>query len=129
MKIPALTCLFATAALTPALAADPRFIASLKHLDPQVRLEQICDYEAMNRIGHGNSGFSPDRAKSDVMSAPRHLGDLLVGTGGAFRSAGNWYRFSFKCQASPDHLKVLSFEYQVGSIIPESKWNSYGLWR
>jgi Domain of Unknown Function (DUF930) len=114
---------------TPGLAVDPRFISSLGRLDAATRLEQICDYEAMDRISHGSGGFRPDRAKSDVVTAPDHLGDLLVGKGGAFRSAGHWYQFSFKCRASPDHLKVLSFDYRVGSMIPESKWNTYGLWR
>jgi len=26
-------------------------------------------------------------------------------------------------------MKVLSFEYQTGKAIPESKWEDYGLWR
>jgi hypothetical protein len=114
MKSVVLTSLFVTIALTPAIAADPRFIASLSHLDPQTRLEQICDYEAMNRIGRSGQAFRPDRAKSDVVTSPRHLGDTLVGSGGAFRSKGQWYQFSFSCKASPDHLKVLSFDYHVG---------------
>jgi hypothetical protein len=111
------------------LAADARFIASLGRLDPQMRLEQICDYEAMNRIGRSGQAFHPDRAKSDVVTPPRHVGDTLVGAGGAFRSAGNWYQFSFTCKTSPDHLRVLSFEYRVGAIIPQAKWEVYGLWR
>jgi uncharacterized protein DUF930 len=129
MKSVVLTSLFVTIALTPAIAADPRFIASLSHLDPQTRLEQICDYEAMNRIGRSGQAFRPDRAKSDVVTSPRHLGDTLVGSGGAFRSKGQWYQFSFNCKASPDHLKVLSFDFHVGEVIPEAKWNAYGLWR
>ncbi len=114
---------------TPGLAVDPRFISSLGRLDAATRLDQSFDYEAMDRIGHSGTGYHPDRAKSDVVTAPQHLGDLLVGTGGAFRSAGHWYQFSFKCRTAHDHLKVLSFEYKVGAIIPETKWNSYGLWR
>ncbi|SDS03151.1 DUF930 domain-containing protein [Bradyrhizobium canariense] len=129
MKTIGLASVFVTIAVAPVLAADARFVASLGRLDPQTRLEQICDYEAMDRIGHSGTGYHPDRAKSDVMTAPQHLGDLLVGTGAAFRSDGHWYQFSFKCRTARDHLKVLSFEYKVGAIIPETKWNSYGLWR
>jgi hypothetical protein len=129
MKSVVLTSIFVTMAVTPVIAADPRFIASLGRLDPQTRLEQICDYEAMNRIGRSGEAFRPDRAKSDVVTSPRHLGDTLVGAGAAFRSQGRWYQFSFHCKASPDHLKVLSFDYRVGEIIPEAKWNTYGLWR
>jgi hypothetical protein len=129
MRLVALTSIFVTVAVTPLIAADARFIASLGRLDPQMRLEQICDYEAMKRIGRRGQAFHPDRAKSDVVTPPRHLGDILIGAGGAFRSQGRWYQFSFTCKASPDHLRVLSFDYRVGEMIPEAKWNTYGLWR
>ncbi len=86
----------------PALAGNERFYASLKRLDP---------------------------AKSDVTSHPQHRGDTVKGTGGAFRSKGQWYAFSFTCKGTPDHLKVLSFSYKIGPRIPETKWASYGLWR
>jgi hypothetical protein len=129
MRLVAAISAFVAIAVTPVLAADPRFIASLGRLDSQTRLEQICDYEAMTRIGGHGQPFRPDRAKSDVVTPPKHLGDTLIGNGGAFRSEGHWYQFSFSCKASPDHLKVLSFSYQVGAMIPEAKWDSYGLWR
>jgi hypothetical protein len=129
MRLVAAISILATIAVTPVLAADARFIASLGRLDSQTRLEQICDYEAMTRIGSRGQAFRPDRAKSNVVTPPRHLGDTLIGTGGAFRSEGRWYQFSFTCKASPDHLSVLSFSYQVGAIIPEAKWDAYGLWR
>ena len=56
-------------------------------------------------------------------------GDLAEGTGGAFRSRGQWYQFSFHCKTTPDRLKILSFDYHVGEKIPEDKWDVYGLWR
>ena len=49
--------------------------------------------------------------------------------GGAFRSRGKWYAFSYTCTATPDHMKVLSFKYEIGKAIPEAKWASYGLWQ
>ena len=107
---------------SPALAIDDRFLSSLNKLDPQTRLEQICDLEAMNRIARA------DRAKSDVISHPVHGGNTLTANGAAFRQNGKWYQFSFVCKATPDHLRVLSFSYKVGEAIPEQKWSSYGLW-
>ena len=56
-------------------------------------------------------------------------GDTIKGKGGAFRSRGQWYQFSFTCKTTPDHLKILSFDYRVGEKIPEDKWDDYGLWR
>jgi hypothetical protein len=108
-------------------ADDGRFLASLRKLDPEVRLEQVCDLEAMNQVRQ--QGFAADRAKSDVISRPRHNGDTLIASGGAFRSQGKWYQFSFVCKGSPDHLHVLSFQYRIGKEIPAAKWSSLGLWR
>lgn len=113
----------------PAHAADSRFYNSLKQLDSATRLEQVCDIEAMRQIDRDSNPYHPDRAKSDVLSAPRHAGDTVKGTGGAFRSKGKWYAYSFTCKGSPDHYKVLSFSYKIGAPIPENKWASYGLWR
>lgn len=112
-----------------ATSPDDRFYASLRRLDPNTRLDQACDYEAMKRIDRDSSPYHPDRAKTDVISASQHIGDTVKGTGGAFRSKGQWYSFSFACTGSPDHLKVLSFTYKIGQLIPESKWAGYGLWR
>lgn len=114
---------------TPALAMDARFAASLKRLDPATRLEQVCDLEAMNRIDRDPNPYHPDRAKTDVVSHPQHVGDTVKGKGGAFRSKGRWYSFSFECKGSPDRMKVLSFSYKIGELIPESKWAALGLWR
>ncbi len=116
-------------AATAAVAMDPRFAASLKRLDPETRLEQVCDLEAMNRISRDDNPFHPDRAKTDVLAHPVHAGDVVKGTGGAFRSKGRWYAFAFTCKGSPDHMRVLSFTYKIGDLIPESKWASLGLWR
>lgn len=113
----------------PAFAMDARFAASLKKLDPETRLEQICDLEAMTRIDHDPNPYHPDRAETDVVSHPQHTGDIVAGKGGAFRSKGRWYSFSFACKGSPDHMKVLSFSYKIGELIPESKWAALGLWR
>jgi len=108
---------------------DARFAASLKKLDPQTRLEQVCDLEAMSRIDRDANPYHPDRAKTDVVSSPVHAGDTVTGKGGAFRSKGKWYSFSFTCKGSADHMQVLSFSYKIGEMIPESKWAALGLWR
>ncbi len=108
---------------------DARFAASLKKLDPETRLEQVCDLEAMSRIDRDANPYHPDRAKTDVISHPVHTGDTVTGKGGAFRSKGHWYSFSFACEGTPDHTKVLAFSYKIGELIPESKWAAYGLWR
>src|SRR5262245_61739714 len=102
------------------VSSEAQFQKALDRLDPQTRLEQVCDLEAMKRIKQDKK-FLPDRAQGSASTEPKTEGDTLTAKGGAFRSKGGWYELSFVCQASPDHKKVLSFEYQTGKSIPESK--------
>jgi hypothetical protein len=108
---------------------DPRFYASLKRLDPETRLDQVCDYEAMLRIGRDPNRFHPDRAKAEVISEARRSTESVSASGGAFRSDGHWYSLSYTCTTTRDHMKVTSFNYQIGKLIPEAEWSKYGLWR
>jgi hypothetical protein len=126
MKFP-LFLLVLLVLVAPAHALDARFAASLGKLDPKTRLEQVCDLEAMRKIGQG--GTRVDRAKSDVITSPQHLGDTLVAKGAAFRAGGKWYQVAFTCKATPDHKTVLDFTYKTGAAIPAAKWPAYGLWK
>jgi Domain of Unknown Function (DUF930) len=129
MKLVGMTLATVFLLTTPSLALEARFEASLRRLDPATRLEQICSLESMARIKRDGKQFRPDRAVIDAVSAPKISGNSVQGSGGAFRSRGRWYQFEFTCKTTDDHMKVLSFDYRIGSPIPESQWNEYGLWR
>lgn len=113
----------------PAATAETRFERSLKMLAPTERLEQICDYTAMKQIGAARNGLRPDRAVGDARAQTVIDEDSIEAKGAAFRSHGKWYALSYTCTATPDHMKVLSFDYRIGPAIPEDKWASYGLWQ
>lgn len=112
----------------PASAQDQRFLDSLRRVEPQTRLEQVCDFTAMSDINR-DTGRQADRAKSDVTANPSHRGDTVIATGGAFRSRGQWFSLTYTCKGTPDHLHVTSLQYKIGEAIPTSKWASLGLWR
>jgi hypothetical protein len=124
----------AAAALVPfvmapfACSADPRTDAALKQVDPETRLTEACNLAALDRIASDPSSYRPEHVSVDQFSAPSRKGDTLQGSGGAFRSGGNWYHLGFKCTASPDHMKVLSFTYKVGEKVPKSQWSSFNLY-
>lgn len=103
--------------------------AELRKLDPATRLEQVCDIEAMRQIKRDPTSYRPDRAVLAATSDPKTAGHIIEGTGGAFRSKGKWYSFSFKCEASDDHMQVLAFDYRLGEAIPENQWAEDGLWQ
>jgi hypothetical protein len=113
------------AAVSEAVAGE-KFRKALDRLDPQTRLEQVCDLEAMNRIKKDQK-YKPDRAQGAASADPKTEGHKITAKGGAFRSSGGWFELSFTCEATPDHMKVLSFEYQTGKPIPKEKWEEYGL--
>jgi hypothetical protein len=124
--------LLMTSMAWPACAAsraEKRFEAMLQRIDPSERLEQVCEYAALTKIGHDRNPYRPDRVVIEAMSPPKVSGDKMSGSGAALRSKGKWYQFEFTCKAAPDRLKVESFNYQVGAEIPEDSWQRYGLWR
>jgi hypothetical protein len=112
----------------PSWALDPRITRTLLKIDPDTRLEQVCDIEAMRQISRTRR-FDADRAKSDVSSPPQHTGDNMKANGAALRSKGKWYALTFVCNGTADHLRVLSFSFQIGAEVPKSRWADLGLWR
>jgi hypothetical protein len=120
-------CLIAAFTM-PAGAASKRVEKKLEILDPMTRLEQICAIETMSRVHKDKNPHRPDRAIIYALAAPVLKGDTVTGEGGAFRSKGKWYRYSFTCKATADHMAVSSFSYKIGDPIPEEKWESYGLY-
>ena len=118
-----------TANVTTAMADDGRFERSLEMLAPAERLEQLCDFTAMTRIRSEKKEFRPDRAVANAMAESLAKDDTLEVTGGAFRSKKRWYALTYRCTATPDHLKIVAFNYKIGEEIPESKWASFGLWQ
>jgi hypothetical protein len=128
MKQIVLTACLAAAFAAPAGAASKRVEQKLEILDPMTRLEQICAIETMSRVHKDKNPYRPDRAIIYALAAPVLKGDTVTGEGGAFRSKGKWYRYSFTCKATADHMKVSTFSYKIGDPIPEEKWETYGLY-
>ena len=115
--------------LLPASASanDSKVERILKQLDPDARFEQVCDLEATRRIGKDRS-YRPERAIVSALGEPQIANTTMSGTGGAFKSKGQWFQFSFKCETTPDHMQVQSFSYQIGEPIPQEQWEKSGLW-
>ena len=111
-----------------AAADDARFFKSLEKLAPTERLEQLCDYTAMTQIRKDARNFRPERAVANAGADVKMKNDTIEAISGAFRSRKKWYALTYNCTATPDHLKVVSFNYKIGDEIPEAKWAAFGLW-
>jgi hypothetical protein len=112
-----------------ASANDAKVERILKTLDPDARFEQVCDLEALRQISKDGKTYRPERTIVSALATPKVHDTTMSGSGGAFRSKGLWYQFSFTCRTSSDHMKVLAFTYQIGEPIPEEKWEPHGLWK
>lgn len=123
-----LLALAALAIAAPPAAATSRIDRELMKLAPVTRMLQVCDLGVMNAIAK-SSRRMPDRASVSALSEPRIDDNSISGDGGAFRSRGQWYRFTYECAVTPDHMRVKSLTYKTGSLIPESDWPKYGLYR
>lgn len=106
---------------------DARTERALKRLDPDARFEQVCDLEAMRHISKDKT-YKPERSIVGALETPKVAKSKMTGAGGAFRSKGKWYQFSFMCETTPDHMKVQAFSFKVGEPIPEEDWEKNGLW-
>jgi hypothetical protein len=109
-------------------AATSRLDAMLRRLEPDTRFEQVCDIALMTQIKADASPFDPDRVVGGALEPQQHDGLVLRGEGAALRSGGRWYRLSFQCRTTPDHMRVVDLTYRIGAAIPEERWGDYGLW-
>ncbi len=121
------TALCTLALAAPAFAIDARIRGQLEKLTPEERLEQRCDMEAMDRIG-GTDGFRPDKVIAYAFGDPKLDGTTFKTKGAVFRSKGEWYRLSYKCEASADRLEVNAFKYKIGDQVPHEDWAAHYLY-
>ena len=112
---------------TPAQAMDGAAAEELQRLDPQTRLEQRCDLEAMERIHKDPVKLVPDELVAYAFGEPKIKGDRIKSTGAAFRSKGEWYHLSYTCSTTPDHMTVLTFQYAIGDVVPHDQWSHHYL--
>lgn len=123
-------CTLALAPLvaSPAMALDARIRNQLQKLTPEERLEQRCDMEAMDKISGGKGGFRPDKVIAYAFGDPKLEGTTFKTRGAVFRSGGEWYRLSYKCEASADRLEVNAFKYKIGDMVPREDWAAHYLY-
>ena len=81
----------------------------------------------MRHIGKDKT-YRPERSMVGALESPKVSKSTMTGRGGAFKSKGQWFQFSFKCETTPDHMKVQAFSFQIGQPIPQEKWETNGLW-
>ncbi len=127
MKKPLLMVAFALFSAASAHALDDRIVKQLNALAPDERREQRCDMEAMDRI-RKEAGFKPDKVIAYSFGDPEENGNAIRAPGAVFRSGGDWYRLKYKCETGDQGLKVMTFDYKIGSKVPKEDWEEHYLY-
>ncbi|ATN36867.1 hypothetical protein ACO34A_24125 (plasmid) [Rhizobium sp. ACO-34A] len=118
------TLLLAVAVLSfpsSAYSLDAKVISQLKKLNEADQLEQRCDIEGMEQL-------HADKVISYTFSRPIRAPIHLLASGAVFRRKGDWYRLSYDCTTSRDHLRIEAFRYAEGARIPRKDWPSLYLY-
>ncbi len=114
---------------TPAYALkDDRLNGQLMKLDPATRLEQTCDTEVMLRINRENRKFRVDKVIAYAFGDTIMEKNSFEAPGAMLRSKGQWYRLKYICRTGPRHLDAHQLEYEIGPVIPRSKWAKHYLY-
>lgn len=108
-------------------AAPHRHDEMMLHLDPATRIEQRCNARAMGAISREHRDMRPDELVAYAFADTKVGADNIVAPGAAVRSAGHWYRLSYRCQTSADGLDIKDFSYALGSEVPRSDWPAHYL--
>ena len=116
--------------LSQDVLADRRSLQArlaLAQLSPAEQVEQLCNIEAMAQVGHWNGSLHPDRVVAYAMADTQLKENAFSADGAAVHSQRDWYRLKFQCGLTPDHTKVVNFEFTMGDPIPRKDWTEYGL--
>ncbi|MFG1478181.1 DUF930 domain-containing protein [Xanthobacter sp. V4C-4] len=120
-------CAGAACVLGGAAAASPRRDEMILHLDPATRIEQRCNARAMGVISREHHDLRPDELVAYAFADTQVGADTIVASGAAVRSAGHWYRLSYRCRTTADGLDIREFSYALGSEVPRADWSAHYL--
>jgi hypothetical protein len=110
--------------------ADPRnrkIVETLKHLEPQTRSEQLCDFEAILQINRQFNQYAVDFVVAYATETVVRKGDALIARGAAFHNNGQWYNLAFECQLSASQRDVTHLKFKLGDAIPGGQWADLNL--
>jgi hypothetical protein len=124
-----LVMLFILAGSAHTALADASMDRVLKELEPEERAHQVCNLRGLDAIRKGSHLRGVDRVATTIQRPAVFKDNVVVAKGGVVRAKNHWYFLDFTCAVSSDQMKATSFDYKLGSEIPEDKWEEYGLWK
>jgi hypothetical protein len=108
--------------------ADASMDRVLKELEPEERAHQVCNLRGIDAVRKG-SHLKVDRVTVTLQKPAVFKDNVVTAKSGAVRANNRWYFLDFTCGVTDDQMRATSFNYKLGSEIPEAKWEDYGLWK
>nr|WP_274706782.1 DUF930 domain-containing protein [Allorhizobium sonneratiae] len=105
-----------------AILSNPHVRQALGHLPVEQRIVQMCSIETLEQIRHTMPGSYPDLLVPFSTTGGRISGHVLDASGGAFRSRGQWYDISYRCESDAKVTTILSYRFQIGEPVPRGEW-------
>ena len=87
------------------------------------RAARLCFTELQAQLLHALPPYFPDILPSYRLNKSTSIEVRSA----AFRSAGQWYSLSYRCEVDADATRVVSFGFNVGDPIPRSEWQRRGI--
>lgn len=112
------TTLYTASALASRLGKAT--LADLDLTDPQERVIQLCNHEAIEQVRRARPKLRARFALAEARSAPALSGLSVTADGAAIHGGGRWYDLSFRCKVTPDLAGVASFAFALGAEISRS---------
>ena len=119
LRLASIVLVFAPQASVSAI--DAKTATLLKRLLPIDQLEQRCDIEGMEKL-------VADKVIAYTFEDPKRTDVSIVADGAVFRKKGEWYRLSYSCTTSANHLAVISYRFKTGERIPHADWTRLNLY-
>lgn len=124
-----LVLLLAFAGGTQTALADASMDRVLKELQPEERAHQVCNLRGIDTLRKGSHLKGIDRVTTTAQKPAVFKDNVVTAKGGAVRANNRWYFLDFTCTVTPDQMRAKTFTYKLGGLIPEDKWDDFGLWR
>ncbi|MCB1464680.1 MAG: DUF930 domain-containing protein [Nitratireductor sp.] len=104
-------------------SSGPTATTAINSTPRGLRAGELCASVLREQLRAANPPYWPDLLPAYRLDE----GTQLQVRKGAFRSNGQWYDLSFRCEVDQEATRVVSFSYRVGEPIPQAQWRDRGL--
>ena len=99
----------------------------MQALNRSTRMIQLCDLSGLETFAKDKKVAEFDRVRIDALAQPTVESNIARGAGGAVRTGGHWYKFSYRCVLTSDRLRATHFSYVLEREIPKAQWEKFNL--